>query len=347
MNYTYAEIKSQYTALRKTFDYITSRKEELLRFYKDRSPRSIIFTGCGSSYNLCQSAEFTCRIRLDRPATAIASGDLMLHYKSYQKLFDGALVIAPTRSGSTSEVIQAIKNVKSLQPSLPVIGVTCVEDSDLAKIADLTLEIPWAFDESVCQTRTVTNLYLTNLLVLAYLANDQKLISELDTAIDAGEHFIEKYEAQLKGIAEVDWRDAVILADGELQGIADEGALAFTEIARTPGRYYHLLDVRHGPMVLINQHSLVIMCLSSEGYEYQTALAGDLIKKGATVITYSDTPKGNIPGVKLAVSSEITLSNAACGLPLIFIPQILAYYKAIQKGFNPDQPEGLDAWIKL
>jgi len=347
MNYTYREIKSQYAALRKTFDYIAARKDELLSFYKEKLPQTIVFTGCGSSYSLCQSAEFTCRMRLNRPATAIASGDLMLHYKSYQKLFDGVLVIAPTRSGSTSEVIQAIKNVKSLQPSLPVIGVTCVEDSDFAKIADLTLEIPWAFDESVCQTRTVTNLYLTNLLVLAYLANDQKLISELNTAINAGEQFIEKYEEQLKNIAEIDWRNAVILADGELQGIASEGALAFTEIARTPGCYYHLLDVRHGPMVLINQQTLVVMCLSSEGYEYQTALAGDLIKKGATVITYSDTPKGNIPGVKLAVSSETILDNAACGIPFIFIPQILAYYKAIQKGFNPDQPEGLDAWIRL
>ena len=34
--------------------------------------------------------------------------------------------------------------------------------------------------------------------------------------------------------------------------IASEGALAFKEIARIPSISYHLLDVRHGPMVLID-----------------------------------------------------------------------------------------------
>lgn len=33
-------------------------------------------------------------------------------------------------------------------------------------------------------------------------------------------------------------------------GIAEEGALAFTEIAMLTGRYFHLLDYRHGPIVI-------------------------------------------------------------------------------------------------
>ncbi|HBE79030.1 MAG TPA: hypothetical protein DDW65_14835 [Firmicutes bacterium] len=348
MNYTYKEIKSQYEALRKTFDYITAKKDEVVRFYNEKSPQSIIFTGCGSSYDLCQSAEFTCRLRLGIASAAIASGDLMLNYTSYAKLFDGALLIAPTRSGNTSEVIQAIKNVKSLQPSLPVIGITCVENSDLAKTADLTLEIPWAFDESVCQTRTVTNLYMVNLLILAHLCNDQKLIHDLDAVIEAGIDFMEKYEGKLKNLAENDWNDAVVLADGELQGIATEGALAFMEIARTPGRYYHLLDVRHGPMVLVNNHTLAVVSLTTEtATHYQLDLINDLLKKGTKVVVFGSRQISPIPGVALQVSIDSDFDNAALGVSFIFILQALAYYKAIHKGINPDQPEGLDPWIKL
>ncbi|TCL58823.1 glucosamine--fructose-6-phosphate aminotransferase (isomerizing) [Hydrogenispora ethanolica] len=347
MDHTYMEIKSQFAALRKTFDYIAARQDEVLKFYKEKAPQSIVFTGCGSSYSLCQSAEFTSRIRLGKPAAAIPSGDLMLHAKNYLKMLEGALVIAPTRSGSTSEVIHAIHNVKFLQPSLPVIGITCVENSDLAKIADLTLEIPWAFDESVCQTRTVTNLYLVNLLVLAYLSGDQKLIKELDAAISAGDGFIAKYEGKLKIVAGNDWQDALILADGELQGLASEGALAFTEIARVPGRYHHLLDVRHGPMVLVNNRTLAVVSLDGEVTPYHLDLLRDLVQKGVMVITYSNSEIPPVPGVALQVSADLELDGAASGILFIYIAQALAYYKAIQKGVNPDQPEGLDPWIKL
>lgn len=346
MNHTYTEMKSQYEALRKTFNYITSRKDELLNFYKKQSPKTLTFTGCGSSYYLCQSAEFSARIRLGKATLAIAAGDLMLNYKNYLKAFAGTLLITPTRSGSTSEVLLAVANVKS-GCSTPVIAITCVTNSDLAKKADLTLELPWAFDESVCQTRTVTNLYMANLLILGHLSGDDKLINDLNLVIEAGNSFMEEYEGKLKNIAEDDWRDAVVLADGEMQGIANEGALAFTEIARVPGRYYHLLDVRHGPMVLINKNTLVIMCLSTEGYEYQKALISDLINKGATIITYSDIFIEPIPGVKLQIFSRMKLDQAVRGIPFIFIAQALAYFKAMQKKVNPDQPEGLAAWIKL
>ena len=346
MNHTYLEIKSQYAALRKTFDYIAAKKDELLSFYNDKFPKTLTYIGCGSSYYLCQSAELSAKIRLGKPATAMAAGDLMLNYQDYLKMLEGTLIIAPSRSGSTSEVLSAIQNLKS-SLSLPVLAITCVVNSDLAKKADLTLELPWAFDESVCQTRTVTNLYTANLLILGYLSNDTQLINDLNSVIEAGTNYIEKYEERLKCIADEEWHDVIVLADGEMQGIATEGALAFTEIARVPGRYYHLLDVRHGPMVLVNEKTLVIMCLTEVGFTYQFDLINDLIKKGATIITYSDTPLSAIAGVKLQVILDLGLDNAVRGIPFIFIAQILAYYKALKKGVNPDQPEGLAAWIRL
>lgn len=47
-------------------------------------------------------------------------------------------------------------------------------------------------------------------------------------------------------IANLDWDNVVVLADGPICGIAEEGALAFTEISMLTGRYFHLLDYRHG-----------------------------------------------------------------------------------------------------
>jgi fructoselysine-6-P-deglycase FrlB-like protein len=346
MNVTYEEMKQQYTALRKTFDYMSSKKGEIITFYRENTHESITYIGCGSSYCLCQSAQMSAKVRLGIPSTAIPAGDLMLNHKDYDKLLDQTMIITLSRSGSTSEVIKAIEAIGS-DKKIPLLAITCIDDSPLEKISDFTLKLPWAFDESVCQTRTIVNLYAANLLITAYLSYDSELENAIDLAIDAGDSYMAKYEDLIKPIAERSWTNAVILADGEMQGIAAEGALALTEIAKIPGRSYHLLDVRHGPMVLVDKDTLVIACLNENGYEYQKSLVKDIAARGAKIIIYSSLPVEPIEGVSLHITSNIKMDNAVSGIPFIFIPQVLAIYRAAKDGINPDNPEGLTAWIKL
>lgn len=346
MTTTYYEIKQQYIALRKTFDYIELKRNEIIEFYRSKSPKSMTYVGCGSGYCLCQSGELSAKVRIGIPASTLAAGDLMLNYRSYEKLLEGTLLVTPSRSGSTSEVIKAIGNVKSVK-DVPVLGISCTEGSDLSRTADFTLELPWAYDASVCQTRSVVNLYVAELLIAAYLSGDEKLVRDIDIAIKAGNDYMNKYEEEIKKLVLADWSYAVLLGDGEMQGIANEGAIAFTEIAQVRAHYFHLLDVRHGPIVMINSDTLVIACLTSKEFEYQKALVEEIVKRGAKVITYSDEPISKMDNVYLQITSGISLDSAVHGIPFIFIPQILAYFKAEQKGINPDNPDGLAAWIEL
>lgn len=346
MSLTYTEIMSQYAALRKTFEYMSSKKDEIVGFYRSRMPKSLTYTGCGSSYCLCQSGDFSAKVRLGIPSATVAAGDLMLNYKGYGKIFDGTMLVVPSRSGSTSEVLKVVENVKS-RFSAPVLSICCVCDSELSKASDFTLELPWAFDESVCQTRSVVNLYTAILLIAAYLSGDAKLEQNIDTAIRIGDEYIKTYENRIRTEAEKEWSDVVILADGEMQGIASEAAIAFTEIAKVPGHYYHVLDVRHGPMVLVNNNTLVIICLTPEGFEYQKDLVNDIMKRGARVVSYSSMLMEEIQGVNLRITSGVELDNAVRGIPFIYISQALACFKAEAMGINPDKPDGLEAWIKL
>lgn len=344
MSLTYQEIKDEYLALDKTFSYLSECKKALVDFYHQVKPKSIVCVGSGSSYCLCRSADLSAKLRLGLPATSFTAGDLMLNYKAYKPILDQSLLLAPSRSGKTTELLLAVERTRTVAESA-VLGVVCTETPELA--TDFMLKLPWAFDESVCQTRSVVNLYAANLLVMAYLSRDLHLVEAIKQAIATGERFMEQWEAKLATVAEEEWSNALVLADGEVGGLAEEGALAFSEIARVKGSFYHVLDVRHGPMVLIDHNTLALVCLNADGFDYQKALIEDLIKKGATVITYSDLALPEIPGVKLQVSSGLQLGPAAYGLHFIFLPQILAYYKAIHKKVNPDQPEGLEPWIKF
>lgn len=347
MSVTYSEIKQQYAALQQTYEYMLSRKNEIIQFYKQHAPNRAAVIGCGSGYCVSQSAAFSMQLRGGIQATALAGGDLMLNVERYRPLLDEALLIAPSRSGSTSEVVEAVARVQT-DKKRPLLALSCVTDSPLSKIADLSLELPWAFDHSVCQTRTVTNLYTANLMLAAFFGGDDAVIAEIGKAIEHGEAYMTRVEADIRQAAEYDWDNAVILADGELKGLAAEGAIALTEIAVTQAHSHHLLDVRHGPMVTIGPKTLVIAALTDADAAHQHKLMSDIKARGARVIAFGDhadiVPSGT---VDLVVHAETKLDVAAQGIPFIFIPQIVALCSAERRGINPDAPDGLTAWVKL
>jgi glucosamine--fructose-6-phosphate aminotransferase (isomerizing) len=343
---TEKEIFNQYISLNKSYEYLQSQVSKIKQFQKEHPIKSLTFIGCGSSYSLCKSGEITAKSIWGIQVHSFAAGDLMLNCNRFKKVLRNTILIVPSRSGATSEVVKSVKFLKELFNN-PCISICMKENSELKQLSELTLELPWAFDESVCQTQTVTNLYMSILFLLGHFAEDKLLIEDIRTAIKNGPDYIKEYSKITENIAKnTEWEKVVVLADSELEGIALEGALAFNEIAQLPSNYYHVLDVRHGPMVLIDQKTLVIVVCSPNDENYQKDLITDLKKHNAKVISISMTSDYNW-GSDFSIS--IPRYNRFCvvGIPFIFIPQSIALYKAIAKGINPDKPSDLQPWILL
>ncbi|QHT61437.1 SIS domain-containing protein [Paenibacillus lycopersici] len=347
MSLTYEEIKAQYTALKQTFDYLLSQRSQIADFFRAHAGSSVAFVGCGSSYAISESGAFSMRLRAKRRAIALAGGDLMLNADGYVPLLADAVLIAPSRSGATSEIVEAIRLAKQRAP-VPVLAVVCVPDSPVSAMADLTLTLPWAFDRSVCQTRTVANLYAANLMLAAFIGEDETVIDQLALVIAQGEAYMNRVEAQIREAGDFDWTNVVLLADGEVHGLAAEGAIALTEIAKAQAHAFHVLDVRHGPMVTVGPDTLVIAHLTSRQPEQQRKLLQDIRSRGAKVIAFGDASANLSPDdAELVIQTESELSLPVQGIPFLFIPQIVALGRAERMGINPDEPEGLTAWVKL
>jgi fructoselysine-6-P-deglycase FrlB-like protein len=342
---TEKEIFAQYAALQKTFDYFSVNSDRIRGFYRKHKPKSLAFIGCGSSLCQCRSAELSAKMRLGIPAISIAGGDLMLNYPHYKRLLKGALLVAPSRSGATSEVVISIKKIKR-DLKAPAICICAREKSELSEIADLTLAIPWAFDQSVCQTRSVTNIYAADLCLAAAMAGDKNFFKEIGLAVRNGPAFMAANKHALKKIGSQSWDHAVVLADSELEGIGGLGALSIKEIAQTHANYYHILDVRHGPIVFLNKKTLVIIACPRSGTDYQKDLVRDLKKRGATVVTVSSKTKQDL-GSDLNIAVPPYKNLGVMGIPFIFVPQLISFHKAVTRGLNPDVPRGLDPWIVL
>ena len=342
MKLTYTEILDTFNALKKTGGYLEDTWGSIENFFKYR--KRFVFIGCGSSYSLAKSMAAMTHAGFGFPSSAMAAGDILLHAGRYAKIFNDAAVICISRSGRTSELLMALDALSSQGYSFSTASFICADNTPLAEKSKITISMPWAFDTSVCQTRTVTNFYFAAAYITAKIIKDQALLNELRHIIDNGPEYMKKAEALADELSERPWTHCVVLADAELEGLAEEGALAYKEICQLPSNYYHLLDLRHGPMVLLGKDTLVLAALGVKN-ELEYKLLSDVMAKKSCLVAFSDMPAEQIASHSIVYGHP--LSQIASGIPFIVLCQMIAYKKSLKTGADPDKPTGLEPWIAL
>lgn len=345
MSKTYSELQQLFPVLRKTYSYMAGQQKAWVDFYSAKLPDSLCYAACGSGHCLNHSAESSVRMRLGKAAWSVPGGDLYLNFDSYKKALANALLVTPSRSGSTSEVVAAVKRAKQAG-DIRALSISLVAGAPLSSLADYALEMPWAFNAAVCQTSSIQSLYLANLMLVAQLAGDDALLDEIDRMIDRGEAYTRANEDAIRRVAEKPWDYAVLLADGEAYGLAMEGAMAFAEIAQMKANAYHLLDVRHGPAVLLDERTMVLVQVNPEGFALQQQLVCDLKRRGAVVVAFSAQALP-LEGADLHVVFGMPIQQAASAMPFLYVAQALSLFRAEATGVDPDSPTGLSAWIEL
>lgn len=160
------ELRNQFAAATQTVDALFAHKDALAQALAD--VKSICVLGCGSSYSLAKSAATLLSQQAGIPATPIAAGDLLVNFPAYKRTLEHSAILLLSRSGATSEVVRAAALCKQ-QFGSRILSICTQAGAPVEAHTDLDLILPWAYDKAVCQTRTVSNLYIA-LLGLAYIA---------------------------------------------------------------------------------------------------------------------------------------------------------------------------------
>lgn len=342
---TEKEILDTPVALAKTCAVFDKQAKEIADFFAANTQRKFTFFGCGSSYMLSKSAATIFAAKPDTYASAIPAGDYIVNPTFWKETVKNSIIVTISRSGKTSEMVRAVKHIKE-NYGCPVISLSMKDDNDIMPMSGLDITMDWCYDNSVCQTRTVTNLYAAVLLLAAAYSKDTVLAQSVKEAAKQNADFIAKNRPVLEQIAALDWRDVTVLADGPVCGIAEEGALAFTEIVMLTGRYFRMLDYRHGPIVISGKQSLTLMLLNPSEDSLQGDMVRDVMAHGGPVVTVSKSAE-NIYGATAHIQIDGIEDFAAWGIPFIYLAQMTAFLKSISLGGNPDAPTGLDAYITL
>lgn len=346
-HHTAREIVTQSGPLRQSLNALAEKTGDLRSLWSARKPKRVVTTGAGSSFCLAESAALMIEAHLGVPATALAAGDLMLHTPLYRRLLEDALIVAPSRSGQTSELILAIERARPFGVSA-VVALNGVEGSPLSQLADFTLDLPWLPGESVCQTHAVTCLYGALAGICATWAGKDHFLEELqDPRFHPTEAFIRATAERLTPVLEErPWEHAFILADGAVWGLASEGAMAIREMSLTHASAYRLLDFRHGPMALVNASALVILLASGNERNYQRDLVADIRHHGARVVVAQGGPQEDWSADCLIELPQAQFPETH-GLRFITLSQLCGYRQAVRRGLNPDAPPQISAWVQL
>lgn len=338
---TEAEMLLEIDSIKRCGELVLSMEPEIQDFFKN--VRHIWFIGSGSSFCIAKSAASMMTLRCGIPSFAVAAGDILLHTERYLSALENSAAVFITRSGMTTEVVSTLCKL-SCVPGIKTVSICANKEADLNNLCDLSICVPWAFDESVCQTRTVGSFYSCIAMICAILSDDERLKSELLSLGGMGKRLNESVIPLAELIAPCDWNHVVVLADAEASGLMEEGALAFREICCKNANFYNLLDVRHGPIVMIDEHTLVFALLEGTS-EIELSLMYDLKAAGAYLLSAGSFENGSCDVDHIAfpgLTDPIVLAIAA-----LYTLQHIALNKAKCAGLNPDVPKGLKAWVAL
>ena len=267
-------------------------------------------------------------------------------------------VIVLSQSGETSDTLAALREAR--QRGQKTLAITNVEDSTMAREADLSMPLGAGREKAIPATKSFTS-QLTVLALLALyegvgltLLRPEVLaqrLRELAAVPDAVEAQLDSWETQMAVLANK-YRDAstfLYLGRGIHYAIAREGALKLKEASYVHAEGYPTGELKHGPNALVSESvPLVVLAtvdLADAGsvlrYEKTVQLLKDMKAQGAKVIALANTGDEEVAGL---VSDCVFLKAAPEHLLPIseVIPlQLFAYFMAIEHGVNVDHPRNL------
>lgn len=260
------------------------------------------------------------------------------------------IVISISQSGETADTLAAIQLARS--KGAFVYGICNVVGASIPRNTDSGTYIHVGPEIGVASTKAFTG-QVTVLSLLALCAGQlrgtvkQETVHEIASALKKMPKTIKevlKLDAHIKELSLIFTyaHNFLYLGRGYNYPTALEGALKLKEISYIHAEGYPAAEMKHGPIALIDSEMpTVIIAPSDSMYDKIVSNVQQVKSRGGSVIAIVN--KGNTSMSHLADHCLEIPEVPECLTPIVAsVPlQLLAYYIAINKGKDVDQPRNL------
>ena len=309
---------------------------------------SIKLIGCGTAYHSCLMAKYW----FEELTSLDVSIDIASEFRYRKNKFKkDCLYIFVSQSGETADTYAALDLCK--QNKMKTCAVVNSVESSIARDSNFVLPIHCGPEIGVASTKA----FLGQILILYILTlkfgyvkkdlskkiyqNKIKDLKKLPKLIEKTLLMDNKIQNIVPDLNEA--KGSMFLGRGFSYPIALEGALKLKELSYIHAEGYPAGEMKHGPLALIEEGMPVIVLAPRDSY-YKKTISNmqEVIARGAKVLLITSKSKDEILSENLWETLEVETTNDDLLPFLITIPlQKLAYYSALQKGFDIDKPRNL------
>ncbi|MBB71786.1 MAG: glutamine--fructose-6-phosphate transaminase (isomerizing) [Legionellales bacterium] len=347
------EIFEQAEAVAATLEARLGKTKVLEPIFGEKAPAifdaidQVQIVACGTSYH----AGCVARYWLESIAGLPCQVEVASEYRYRDKVVQPkTLFLTISQSGETADTLAALRQAKQLGYG-GYLAICNVPESSLARESDLCFMTRAGVEIGVASTKAFTTQLTALLLLTVVLGRRHQLTDEQEeTIVKQLKHLphaiVDALELDdaIQGIARVftDKYHALFLGRGSEYPIALEGALKLKEISYIHAEAYPAGELKHGPLALVDKDMPVIAVAPKDNLlEKLKSNLQEVRARGGELIVFADS-SANIksePGINVLEMPDVDplIAPVVYTIPL----QLLAYYVAVIKGTDVDQPRNL------
>ncbi len=346
------EIDEQPSTINACINEYVDKHNNLINIYnlpwKINSIRSVMLIGCGTAFHSCLVAKYW----MEKNTNLDVNVDIASEFRYRKVRFkNDCLYIFVSQSGETADTYAALDLCK--KNKMKTCAVVNVVESSIARNADLVLPIYCGQEIGVASTKAFIGQMLVLYILTTKISFDQNFITKknyqskiknLFTLSNSAKKTL-KVDQKILNIGKVfaEAKGSMFLGRGYSFPIALEGALKLKELAYVHAEGYPAGEMKHGPLALIEEGMpVVVLAPRDEYYKKTMSNMQEVISRGAKVLLITNKNKDEITSENIWEKIEVDHLNEELIPFLITIPlQKLAFYSALEKGYDIDKPRNL------
>ncbi len=306
----------------------------------------IVLTGCGTSWHAGLIGEYMME-ELARIPTEV---EYASEFRYRNPIVDErTLVVGISQSGETADTLAALREAK--RRGARTLGLVNVVGSTIAREVDGGIYLHAGPEIGVASTKAFTSqiaalalltLKMGRLRTLSILQGREvvRALARLPELVERGLAKAPEVEQLAERLARAS--NVLYLGRGYNFPVALEGALKLKEISYIHAEGYPAAEMKHGPIALIDDLMPVVFIAPRDAvYPKVLSNVEEVKARGGRVIavvTEGDAGVSRLADHTIAIPETLDLLTPVLSvLPL----QLLAYYIAVRRGCNVDQPRNL------
>lgn len=310
-----------------------------------RQIKHVMIVGCGTAYFAGMQASYFIEQLTDDVTVSVEIAS-ELRYRAYN-IPEHTVALIVSQSGETADTLACLTELK--RRGVTCLGVVNAVGSTIAREVDGGVYVHVGAEISVASTKAFTSqvaaMTIFGLMLAAAKGTNPRLIGEFINELEMLPAEIEKTLAKqadsVKNIAHnyAHYNHALYIGRDTLYPAALEGALKLKEVSYIHAEAYAAGELKHGPIALIDDHFFEV-CYLQDNWLYEKSQSNliEMNARGAHAIVITDTDK-RVPA-ETVVRVATKLKHLT---PILFnvISQLFAYYMAVERGHDVDQPRNL------